>query len=89
MPNTQQPYRIQTIAELHKMMGLPRPEHPLISVVNLEQVIRQPENISVNRTFDFYSIALKRHCVGKFNYIISRMALCILWRRARYLGRAL
>ena len=27
-----EPYRVQTISELHGLLGLPRPEHPLISI---------------------------------------------------------
>ena len=60
-------YRIQTIGELHHLMGLPRPEHPLISVINLETVKRAGK-MPANRVFDFYSIALKRHCDGNFKY---------------------
>lgn len=59
--------RIQTIGELHHLMGLPRPEHPLISVINLEEAKRLGKMPS-SRAFGFYSIALKRHCGGNFKY---------------------
>jgi AraC family transcriptional activator of pobA len=67
MPGTE-PYRIQTFSELHLFMGLPRPEHPLISVINLDAVKRSGGKRSGNMIFDFYSISLKRHCNGKFKY---------------------
>jgi AraC family transcriptional activator of pobA len=63
-----EPTRIQAISELHRLMGLPRPEHPLISVVNLEAVKRGRGKAPANMVFDFYSISLKRHCDGKFKY---------------------
>ncbi|TWI98678.1 transcriptional regulator, AraC family [Mucilaginibacter frigoritolerans] len=62
-----EPYRIQTISELHRLIGLPGPEHPLISVINLEAVNRTGKRPG-NRVFDFYAIALKRHCNGIFKY---------------------
>jgi AraC family transcriptional activator of pobA len=67
MPGTE-PYHIQTISELHRFMGLPRPEHPLISVINLDAVKRSGGKSPGNMVFDFYSISLKRHCDGKFKY---------------------
>ena len=63
-----EPYRVQTISELHRLLGLPRPEHPLISVVNLEALNRSRERRPKSLVFDFYSIALKRDCHGKFRY---------------------
>jgi len=63
-----QPRRIKTISEYHQVMGLPKPEHPLISVINLESIkhVRAIEPISL--VFDFYSISLKRNCNAKFRY---------------------
>jgi len=31
----QQPYRIKTIKEYHKILGAGNPEHPMISVIDL------------------------------------------------------
>ncbi|AUD06597.1 helix-turn-helix domain-containing protein [Spirosoma pollinicola] len=63
-----QPYRIKTISEFHQLLGLPRPEHPLISVINLEGIQSLPKELSGSRTFDFYTISLKRYGYGRFNY---------------------
>jgi len=35
MMSAAEPHRIKTISEFHRLVGLPRPEHPLISVINL------------------------------------------------------
>ena len=67
MANTQ-PYRIRTISEYHQVMGLPKPEHPLISVINFDLIKRLPYDESINVVFDFYSISLKRNFNGKMKY---------------------
>lgn len=63
-----QPYRIRTITEYHRVMGLPKPEHPLISVVNFESIKQLPYRESVSLVFDFYSISLKRDFNAKMKY---------------------
>jgi len=67
MPATE-PQRIKTIGEFHHIIGLLRPEHPLISVINLEEVERSPGKMPASRMFDFYTISLKRNCKGNFKY---------------------
>src|ERR1700712_4325629 len=63
-----QPQRIKTISEYHRVMGLPKPEHPLISVINFESIKRLPYDESISIVFDFYSISLKRDFNAKFKY---------------------
>ena len=63
-----QPVRIKTISEFHRLRGLPMPEHPLISVINVEDFKRIREDEPTNFIYDFYSIALKRNCDAKFKY---------------------
>jgi AraC-like DNA-binding protein len=63
-----QPYRIKTISEFHQFRNLPRPEHPLISVINFESIKLLKENEPKNILFDFYSIALKRVSNGRMRY---------------------
>ena len=66
MPATQ-PYRFRTISEFHNFRGLPKPEHPLISVINLEHVNEMPAG-EISMVKDFYSIALKRNFNVKMKY---------------------
>jgi AraC family transcriptional regulator, transcriptional activator of pobA len=61
-------HRIKTISEYHQVMGLPKPEHPLISVINFESIKHLPYNESISLVFDFYSISLKRNFNGKMKY---------------------
>ncbi|GAB3573963.1 AraC family transcriptional regulator [Spirosoma luteolum] len=65
---TSQPLRIETISAFHTLMGLPRPAHPLISLVNFADLCYQPEGAHRSRVHAFYSIALKRNFEGKLKY---------------------
>jgi len=63
-----QPLRIKTISEYHRVMGLPKPEHPLITVVNLESITHPAGYEPLTLVFDFYSISLKRMSNAKIKY---------------------
>ena len=63
-----QPFRIKTINQYHQVMGLPKPGHPLISVINFESIKHAPDIKSTGLFFDFYSISLKRDFNGKMRY---------------------
>ena len=63
-----QPLRIKTISEYHRIMKLPKPEHPMISVINLESVKYLTDDAPVSLVFDFYSISLKRNFNARIKY---------------------
>jgi AraC family transcriptional activator of pobA len=63
-----EPFHIKTIPQFHHLLSLPRPEHPLISVVDLADVKRLPESMRGSRILDFYTISLKRNCTHSFKY---------------------
>ncbi len=60
--------RVKTISEYHRLRGLPKPEHPLISLVNHEDLKNEWEETPTSWVFDFYSIALKRNLNAKMRY---------------------
>lgn len=60
------PCRIKTITEYHRLRNLPKPTHPLISVISVADLTPQDEPTSW--VLDFYSIALKRNLGMKFKY---------------------
>jgi AraC family transcriptional activator of pobA len=60
--------RIKTIGEFHRLRGLPKPEHPLISVVDFSSIRPSPENNLISWVFDFYSISLKKGLNAKMKY---------------------
>ncbi len=51
--------QIKSISELHRLMQLPAPTHPLISLVNTENIEITPEQVGTKITTDLYMIALK------------------------------
>jgi AraC-like DNA-binding protein len=67
MANTK-PLRIKTISQYHQVMGLPKPKHPLISVIDLASIEHPPGNESISLVFDFYSISLKKDFNAKIKY---------------------
>lgn len=56
----EKPIRIKTISELHKLMGLPKPHHPLIELIDLSEQKNDTGIFAV--IFDLYVITLKRGC---------------------------
>lgn len=61
-------YHIQTISEIHTQMGLPKPKHPLVSVIQ-----EFPEGQAINLqgmrfSTDLYSISLKSDLEGTLYY---------------------
>lgn len=59
--------RLKSVSEFHELRGLPKPEHPLISVVDYSKIHTAPTDGIENLTFDYYTIALKRG-VSKMYY---------------------
>lgn len=62
------PYRIKTISEYHKILGIQGPQHPLVSIIDLQQVKPYQGKEKVSVIFDFYSISLKRTESGTVKY---------------------
>jgi len=60
--------RIKSITEYHRFRGLPKPEHPLISLVDYSLIQFTEEAQTLNIVMDFYSIALKRDIGAKIYY---------------------
>lgn len=60
--------KISTITEFHRLRGLPKPEHPLISVIDFNAINRPDDIGEVNWMFDFYQISMKRGIGGKLKY---------------------
>lgn len=63
-----QPHRINTVTEYHALMELPKPEHPLVSVINFESIKKLPGGRPLSMVIPFYSIALKRNFNARLKY---------------------
>jgi AraC family transcriptional activator of pobA len=61
-------FHFHTITEYHRAAGLPKPAHPLISVVHMSNLQRPLGDGSFSIIYDFYSISLKRVKNIKFKY---------------------
>ncbi len=62
------PLHIKTVSQFHQVRGLPRPQHPLISVVDFADMKRPKEGEPLSIVNSFYTIAIKRDFNGKMRY---------------------
>lgn len=63
-----QPKIFESISELHKAMGQPKPMHPLISVLDYGKAIFDPKDFEQGIILDFYKISFKTNFSGKLRY---------------------
>jgi AraC family transcriptional activator of pobA len=68
MGNMQQIHRFTTIGSFHQFRGLPRPEHPLISIIDAGGVKELNPDEPKYIVFNFYVIAIKRVLNAKMKY---------------------
>lgn len=62
-------FRFQSLSEFHEFCGLPKPEHPLISLIDYSKVAYRVNNENEIKWIQhFYSIGLKRNVNARFNY---------------------
>ncbi len=61
-------FRFNTITDYHRAAGLPKPAHPLISVVHMADMQWSIAEAPYSIIFDFYSIAQKKMDLVKFKY---------------------
>ncbi len=61
-------YIFNSINEFHKISSQPRPEHPLVSLIDYGLVDYQTEEGEITWVQQFYSIGLKRNIQCKFRY---------------------
>lgn len=61
-------HRINSISDYHRLAGLPKPEHPLVSLVDYNQVNYPTDSEVLSILQGNYSIALKRGVDGKVRY---------------------
>ncbi|GAB3636090.1 AraC family transcriptional regulator [Hymenobacter arcticus] len=58
----------KTISEFHEFVQLPKPQHPLLSVVDVGAVPHREEEEPVTMMLDFYAISVKRMHNINFKY---------------------
>jgi len=63
-----QPYVFNSISELHQALGLPKPLHPLISLVDYSNIRADTTELEKGMLFNFYKISYKKNFSGKVKY---------------------
>ncbi|CAM3444807.1 MULTISPECIES: helix-turn-helix domain-containing protein [Sphingobacterium] len=59
---------IASVSDFHRLLSLPQPKHPMVSVINLSESIFLEDEIWKGFVNKFYCIALKRDATGKIRY---------------------
>lgn len=63
-----QPIVFNSISELHRALGLPKPLHPLISLVDYSTITVDTAELEKGMLFNFYKISYKKNYSGKVKY---------------------
>lgn len=61
-------YKFQFLTDFHRMFGLAKPMHPLISFIDIETMNYDPSKLPEYLVMDFYKIAYKTNLCGKAKY---------------------
>lgn len=59
---------IRSVSEFHRLLSLPEPRHPLVSVINLTESVFLEDDVWKGFVNRFYCVALKREAKGKIRY---------------------
>lgn len=59
---------ISSVSQFHRLLSLPEPLHPLVSVINLNHCLFLRDDIWKGFVNHFYCVALKREATGKIKY---------------------
>jgi AraC family transcriptional activator of pobA len=62
------PHKFNSISDLHRGLGLPKPMHPLVSLVDNSRIAVNKEQLPAAFLFDFYKISYKLCLKGKIKY---------------------
>jgi AraC family transcriptional activator of pobA len=65
---SKQPTVFNSISELHRALGLPKPLHPLISLVDYSNITVDTAELEKGMLFSFYKISYKKNFTGKVKY---------------------
>jgi AraC family transcriptional activator of pobA len=62
------PRKFESLSDFHRVFGLPKPLHPMISFVDIKDVKIQPDELSDSFILNFYKVAYKTNVCGKARY---------------------
>lgn len=62
------PHTIHSISEMHQLLKIPKPAHPLVSFVDLSQISCRFDNNLKSVVYGFYTVSIKKGFKGKMKY---------------------
>ena len=62
------PHQFNSISDLHRMLGMPKPLHPLVSLVDNTNIAIEKEQLPPSFLLNFYKISYKTGLRGKIRY---------------------
>ena len=62
------PFKFESLSEVHRMLGLPKPLHPLISLVEIKNATIDLSRLPDSFISGFYKISLKSNLTGNLKY---------------------
>ncbi|RYD70318.1 MAG: AraC family transcriptional regulator, partial [Sphingobacteriales bacterium] len=62
------PHHFDSISDLHRLLGLPKPLHPLVSLVDNTHISVDKDKLPDAFLFNFYKISYKKSLKGKIRY---------------------
>jgi len=62
------PHKFESLTDLHRMLGLPKPVHPLISLVENKDDKLDSSKLPHSFVYNFYKIAYKKNLSGRLKY---------------------
>lgn len=62
------PYKFESLSGLHGVLGLPKPLHPLISLVEIKGDEIDTGKLPSSFIYNFYKISFKKNLTGKLKY---------------------
>lgn len=65
---TPSPFKIESISELHRLLGLPSPLHPLISLIDNTKIVVEIDQLPKSFLLSFFKISFKKIQKGKIGY---------------------
>ncbi len=62
------PRKFESLSDFHRVFGLPKPLHPMISFTDIKDIKILRNEISSSFILDFYKVAYKKNLCGKAKY---------------------
>ena len=61
-------HKFNSITEAHRLLGLPKPKHPLVSLINSENNLVSSSSLTGSHVLNFYKISYRPRLSGKLKY---------------------